>query len=35
MTIVVITHDHDVAAVMEQRIEMRDVRIIRDTPTGT
>ena len=34
-TIVVITHDHDVAAAMERRIEIRDGRIIRDTPTGT
>ena len=34
-TIVVITHDHDVAAAMEWRIEIRDGRIIRDTPTGT
>ena len=34
-TIVIITHDHDVAAAMERRIEIRDGRIIRDTPTGT
>ncbi len=34
-TIVVITHDPDVAAAMERRIEIRDGRIIRDTPTGT
>ncbi len=34
-TIVVITHDHDVAAAMERRIEIRDGRIIGDTPTGT
>jgi putative ABC transport system ATP-binding protein len=34
-TIVVITHDRDVAAAMERRIEIRDGRIIRDTPTGT
>jgi putative ABC transport system ATP-binding protein len=33
-TIVVITHDLDVAAAMERRIEIRDGRIIRDTPTG-
>jgi putative ABC transport system ATP-binding protein len=33
-TIVVITHDHDVAAAMERRIEIRDGRIIGDTPTG-
>jgi len=33
-TIVVITHDHDVAAAMQRRIEIRDGRIIRDTPTG-
>ena len=30
-TIVVITHDHDVAAAMDRRIEMRDGRVIRDT----
>ena len=34
-TIVIITHDRDVAAAMERRIEIRDGRIIRDTPTGT
>jgi len=34
-TIVVITHDLDVAAAMGRRIEIRDGRIIRDTPTGT
>jgi putative ABC transport system ATP-binding protein len=34
-TIVVITHDHDVAAAMERHIEIRDGRIIRDTPAGT
>jgi putative ABC transport system ATP-binding protein len=34
-TIVVITHDPDVAAVMERHIEIRDGRIIRDTPAGT
>jgi putative ABC transport system ATP-binding protein len=33
-TIVVITHDHDVAGAMERRIEIRDGRIIRDTATG-
>ena len=33
-TIVVITHDLDVAAAMERRIEIRDGRIIRDTPTN-
>jgi putative ABC transport system ATP-binding protein len=33
-TIVVITHDPDVAAAMERCIEIRDGRIIRDTPTG-
>jgi putative ABC transport system ATP-binding protein len=32
-TIVVITHDLDVAAAMERRIEIRDGRIIRDAPT--
>jgi putative ABC transport system ATP-binding protein len=30
-TIVVITHDRDVAAAMERRIEIRDGRILRDT----
>jgi hypothetical protein len=34
-TIVIITHDHDVAAAVERRIEIRDGRITRDTPTGT
>jgi putative ABC transport system ATP-binding protein len=33
-TIVVITHDPDVAAVMLRRIEIRDGRIIRDTPAS-
>ncbi len=33
-TILVITHDHEVAAVMERRIEIRDGKIIGDTPTG-
>jgi putative ABC transport system ATP-binding protein len=33
-TIVVITHDLDVAAAMERRIEIRDGRVIRDTPTS-
>jgi putative ABC transport system ATP-binding protein len=32
-TILVITHDLEVAAVMERRIEIRDGRIICDTPT--
>jgi putative ABC transport system ATP-binding protein len=32
-TIVVITHDHEVAAAMERRIEIKDGRIIGDTPT--
>jgi putative ABC transport system ATP-binding protein len=32
-TIVVITHDIDVAAAMERRVEIRDGRILRDTPT--
>jgi putative ABC transport system ATP-binding protein len=32
-TIVVITHDPDVAAVTQRRIEIRDGRIIGDTPT--
>ncbi|HTD49953.1 MAG TPA: ABC transporter ATP-binding protein [Acidimicrobiia bacterium] len=30
-TIVVITHDHDVAAAMERRIEIRDGRIVHDS----
>jgi putative ABC transport system ATP-binding protein len=34
-TILVITHDHEVAAAMERRIEIRDGKIIGDTPTGT
>ncbi|MBO0730055.1 MAG: ABC transporter ATP-binding protein [Acidimicrobiaceae bacterium] len=33
-TIVVITHDHDVAAAMERRVEIRDGRIIGDISTG-
>jgi putative ABC transport system ATP-binding protein len=33
-TIVVITHDHDVAAAMNRRIEIRDGRILSDTPTN-
>ena len=32
-TIVVITHDLEVAAAMDRRIEIRDGRIIRDAPT--
>jgi putative ABC transport system ATP-binding protein len=32
-TIVVITHDHEVAGAMERRIEIKDGRIIGDTPT--
>jgi putative ABC transport system ATP-binding protein len=34
-TILVITHDHEVAAAMERRIEIRDGNIIGDTPTGS
>jgi putative ABC transport system ATP-binding protein len=34
-TIVVITHDHEVAAAMERRIEIKDGRIIGDTPAGS
>ena len=34
-TIVVITHDSDVAAATERRIEIRDGKILRDTPTGS
>ena len=33
-TILVITHDLEVAASMERRIEIKDGRIIGDTPTG-
>jgi putative ABC transport system ATP-binding protein len=31
-TILVITHDHDVAAAMDRRIEIRDGRIVHDSP---
>jgi putative ABC transport system ATP-binding protein len=34
-TIVVITHDRDVAAAMERRIEIRDGRITSDTPASS
>jgi putative ABC transport system ATP-binding protein len=34
-TIVVITHDRDVAAAMDRRIEIRDGRILSDPPAGT
>jgi putative ABC transport system ATP-binding protein len=34
-TIVVITHDREVAAAMERRVEIKDGRIIGDTPTGS
>ena len=34
-TIVVITHDHEVAAATDRRVEIRDGRIIRDTSTGS
>ena len=34
-TILVITHDLEVAAAMERRIEIRDGKIIGDTPTGS
>jgi putative ABC transport system ATP-binding protein len=33
-TIVVITHDLDVASAMDRRVEIRDGRITHDTPTG-
>lgn len=32
-TIVVITHDHDVAAAMDRRVEIRDGKVISDLPT--
>ena len=31
-TIVVITHDHDVAGAMDRRVEIRDGKVISDTP---
>ena len=34
-TILVITHDLEVAAALDRRIEIRDGRIIGDTPTGS
>jgi putative ABC transport system ATP-binding protein len=34
-TILVITHDLEVAAATKRRIEIRDGRILRDTPTGS
>jgi putative ABC transport system ATP-binding protein len=34
-TIVVITHDLDVAAAMDRRVEIRDGRIIGDSPTDS
>jgi putative ABC transport system ATP-binding protein len=34
-TIVVITHDRDVAAAMERHVEIRDGRILRDTPASS
>jgi putative ABC transport system ATP-binding protein len=34
-TILVITHDLEVATAMERRIEIRDGRILGDTPTGS
>ena len=33
-TILVITHNHDIAASMQRRIEMRDGRIVRDASQG-
>jgi putative ABC transport system ATP-binding protein len=32
-TILVITHDHEVAAAMDRRIEIRDGRVLSDAPT--
>jgi putative ABC transport system ATP-binding protein len=34
-TIVVITHDPEVASAMERRVEIRDGRIIGDSPKGS
>ncbi len=34
-TILVITHDRDVAAATDRRIEIRDGRILRDTPISS
>lgn len=34
-TIVVITHDRDVAAAMDRRVEIRDGKIIGDSPTAS
>jgi putative ABC transport system ATP-binding protein len=34
-TIVVITHDHEVAAATDRQVEIRDGRVIRDTSTGS
>lgn len=34
-TIVVITHDSEIAAAMERRVEIKDGRITGDTPTGS
>jgi putative ABC transport system ATP-binding protein len=33
-TIVVISHDHDVAAATQRQVEIRDGRVIGDTPAG-
>ena len=33
-TILVITHDHEVAAAMARRVEIKDGRIVGDAPTG-
>ena len=35
ITIIVITHDRDVAAATNRRIEIRDGRILHDTTTGS
>ena len=33
-TVVVITHDHEIAAMLPRRVELRDGRLVHDEPTG-